>query len=238
MMALMIRPLAALLAFLACVAPATAQQRNVPVTDFDRIEVEGPFQVRLVRGNVTRATVAGPRRSIDAVSIETQGQTLRIRRNPNVWGGYPGGRAEAPAIVTLTTRNLRSARVIGAGSLEIESARGMRLDLSLEGSGRVRAVDVQVDRLSVGLRGAGMLSLAGAAETFNADIQGAGTLDAEALAAGTATVSAATTGTVSLTAQREATITAAGLGNVDVSGTAPCTIRGPAAGNVRCASAR
>lgn len=231
----MLRLLIAALALVA--APAAAQERTIPITDFDRIVVEGPFEVRLVRGNVTRATVSGARSSQDAISLDMQGQTLRIRRNPNVWGSARGAPA-APARVTLSTRSLRAARVIGAGSLSIDGISGQRLDLALEGSGRISGSALQIDQLSAGLRGTGIISLAGAAARLTADIQGAGAFDARSLRVENATLGAATSGSVALTVQRTATVTASGVGEVEVDGPAACTVSGRSAGNVRCRTAR
>ena len=230
--------LALLLALLAAAQPASAQERIVPIPDFDRIVVEGPFEVQLTRGNVTRAAVTGSRQSVGAVTVEVQGQTLRIRRNPgNAWGGAPGERS-APARVTLTTRVVRSARVIGAGSLAITGMRGQVLDLALDGSGRIEAAGLEVDRLTVGLRGSGSMALVGTAARINADIQGAGSFEGQGLVVQDATVNAATTGAVALTVRRTATISASGLGEVEIAGTPACTVRGLRAGDVRCGAGR
>lgn len=229
----MLRLAAFAIAVTGAVAPAAADERTVPVTDFDRIVIEGPYAVQLVRDNVTRAVVTGPRRSLEAVSVEVQGRTLRIRRNPNNWGGHPG-QGSGPPLVTVSGRELRSVRIVGAGSLDLNGARGMRLELSVEGSGRIAAADIAVDRLSAGVRGSGEIRLAGRAEVFTADVQGSGTLQAEALQVQDVTLTAATAGAIQLTADREATITANGLGSIAIAGTAACTIRGLNAANVAC----
>jgi hypothetical protein len=225
------------LALLLASAPAAAEERNLPIADFDRIVVEGPFTVRLSRANTTRAVVSGARGSVDGVTVEVQGQTLRVRRNPSAWGGNPGVRA-APAEVTLSGRVLRSARLVGTGSLDIQGVEGQRLDLSVEGSGRIRAAGLRVDRVAAGLRGAGSIILAGAAEQLSAEIHGGGAFDARALQVEDATVTAATTGAVVLNVRRTVTVAASGLGAVEVEGPAACTLRGPTASNVRCRVAR
>lgn len=229
----MIRLLFIFAALCALAFPAGAADRRFAVADFDRVVVEGPFAVRLTIGSPSSAVASGSPQALDAVSVEVQGTTLRVRRNNNAWTATPG-RAPPPAIVTLTTRNLRSARVIGAGSLDLAGPRGLRIELAVEGSGRLAATGIAADTLSLALRGAGALTVAGTAGVLTADVQGSGSLDGAALTAQTATLAAATTGTVALDVRRTATITASGLGAITVAGSPACTVRGPAAGIVRC----
>jgi hypothetical protein len=233
----MTRSVIAFILLLASAAPATAAERRYSVTDFDRIVVEGPYIVRLGVGRSTSAVASGSQAALDRVSVDVSGQTLRIRRNRSSWGGAPGSQ-EGPLTIELVTRNLRSARLIGPASLDIDRAAGLRVDLIVEGSGRLRAFNVAADNLSLGLAGAGRLEIAGTAEVLNADIQGSGDVEASALRAGTATVTVGTTGEVALQVERTATVNAYGVGTVTVAGAAACTVRGPSADLVRCGALR
>src|SRR6185295_3276925 len=127
----------ALLSLAAFAAPASAEDRRYAVGDFDRLIVEGPYRVHLVTGRASAASAQGRRDALDRVTIDVQGQILRIRRNLNAWGGAPGA---DPGTVTieLATRSLRSARLIGPARLHLEGARGLNLELSVEGSGNLR----------------------------------------------------------------------------------------------------
>jgi hypothetical protein len=226
-------PLTALL----LASPAQAADRRYAIADFDRVVVEGPYTVRLTVGAPSTAIASGSPQALDAVTVEVQGMTLRIRRNRNAWSASPG-RTPEPAVITLTTRNLRAARVIGSGSLDLSGARGLRVDLSVDGSGRLGAAAVQADALSVGLRGSGSITLAGRAATFTADIQGSGSLAGTGLTAENATIAATSSGEIALTVRRSATVTANGLGSVVIAGEPACTLRGPGASEVRCGRAR
>jgi len=234
MMVLMLRFLLALALF---ATPASAQQRRYAVADFERVVVEGPFAVTLTVGPPSSVVGTGSAQALERVTVDVQGTTLRIRPNRSAWGGTPG-QAPAPATIALTARNLRSARIIGGGRLAVNSARGLRVDLVVEGNGQLVATGLNADALTLGLRGAGSISAAGEAKAVAADIQGNGSLDAGALKSQTVTLFAATTGDISLTARRSATVTANGLGRVDIAGTRACTLRGPGAGAVRCGPAR
>src|SRR5687767_10418798 len=213
----MTRSLTAFACLLASAAPAAAAERRYSVTDFDRIVVEGPYIVRLSVGRATSATASGSQAALDRVSIDVSGQTLRIRRNRSSWGGNPGAQ-EGPLTIEVVTRNLRSARLIGPASLDIDRVAGLRVDLIVEGSGRLRAANVAADNLSLGLAGSGRLEIAGTAEILNADIQGTGDVEASQLRADNATIVSGTTGEVALQVARTATVNAYGLGNVTVAG--------------------
>lgn len=227
--------LAAVIGLVALAAPASAAERRYSVTDFDRVTVEGPYVVRLVTGRPTSAMARGPQGSIEQVAIDTTGQTLRIRPNRSGWTGTPGAQ-QGVVEITLSTRTLRSARVIGAGRLDIEGAQGLRIDLGLEGSGRLAVTNVRADNLYLALRGAGRLEISGRAESAYADILGSGDLDGTALASENATLTTGTSGTVSLGVSRSAQVTANGVGEVTILGRPACTVRGPSAGQVRCGS--
>jgi hypothetical protein len=226
-----------LIAILAFAAPVQAADRRYPVADFDRVVVEGPYTVRIAVGRSSSAVASGSPQAIDAVSVEVQGMTLRVRRNPNAWGASPG-RAPGPAVIILSTRNLRAARVVGSGNVVLSGARGLRVDLSVDGSGSLSATDVQGDVLSIGVRGAGSITLQGRAGTVTATIQGTGSLAATAFAAENATVAASTSGNVAMTVRRSANVTANGLGSVVIAGNPACTVSGPGAGEVRCGRPR
>jgi hypothetical protein len=218
-------------------APAAAAERRYSVTDFDRVVVEGPFQVTVATGRPSSAAATGSAEALDRVSVEVQGRTLRIRPNRSAWGGYPGS-AAGPVTLALATREIRGASVHGAGSLAVGRIAGLRLDLHVEGSGRIAAPDVSADTLVVGLIGSGRIEVAGRAGDLRADVHGWADLEASGLAAQAATIVTDSAGRVAANAARQATVTASGIGEVEIAGAAACTLRGLSAGRVRCGNGR
>jgi len=229
----MTRLLLAAFALAAIAAPAAAEDRRYAVGDFDRVVVEGPYVVHLVTGRASAATAQGRRDALDRVSVDVQGQTLRIRRNRNAWGGAPGA---DPGTVTiaLATRSLRSARLIGPARLDLQGGRGLAVELSVEGSGDLRAAGVDADRLSLALLGSGRLEIAGAARMVSGNFQGTGDIAAAGLRAGQAAIVTTTSGAVAVTVNGPASVTANGLGTVRILGRPVCTIGGVAADQVQC----
>jgi hypothetical protein len=233
MVVTMTRSAATLLLLLAAAAPAAAAERRYSVTDFDRVQVDGPYQVTLATGLSSGATAKGSTAALDRISVEVQGRTLRIRRNRSAWGGYPGDNI-GPVAVALTTRELRTAAVSGSGSLAVDRVRGLRIDLSLTGSGRLAVSGVEADNLLVGLLGSGTIVLAGKARQLSAAIRGSGDFDGRALLADDARITADTAGAIAVGVRRSAKVEAIGTGEVEVIGSPACTLSGPGADSVRC----
>jgi hypothetical protein len=233
----MIRPLLALAAFSSIAAPAGAQDRHFQVADFDRVIVEGPYAVHLVTGRPSAALGRGPREALDRLSVDVQGMTLRIRRSRTAWVGEAGSRASGTVTLELATRTLRSARLIGPARLDVEGMRGPNIELSVEGSGTLRATRLDADSLSLALLGSGSIAVAGAARTLAGNFQGTGELAAAGLVAHNATIASNTSGAVALTVNGPATVANLGLGTIRIYGRAVCATTGVSADQVRCGGA-
>lgn len=223
------------LALLALPQAAAPAERRYAVTDFDRVLVEGPVAVELVTGRPSSAAAYGAQNALDRVTVDVQGTTLRVRPNRSAWGAAAQGR-QAPVRVRLATRSLRSARVLGSGSLTLTGARALGLDLGVDGAGQLEASGLTVDTLSLSLSGNGRMDLAGTAAQVRARLQGSGAIDAEALRARGLQLYSDGSGRVAMTVHGPATVAASGLGKVDLSGRPSCTLTGPGAAQVRCAS--
>ena len=225
------------IALLALAAAAPAAERTYSITDFDRVQVDGPYRVTLTTGRSSSARAEGSPEALEHIAVDVQGGTLRVRRNRSAWGAPPAG-GIGPVLITLTSRDLRNAAVVGSGSLEIDRARGLRVDLSVSGSGRLTVGAVEADNLMVGLLGGGRITLAGRAKQLKATIQGSGDLAAAALSADDAQIASDTAGNVAVTVARTAKVTATGAGDVEILGSPTCTVQAKGSGQVLCASAR
>lgn len=221
----------AVLALLA--SPAAAAERRYTITDFDRIQVEGPFEVTLTTGKGPSASATGDTQALERVSVEVQSRTLKIKPNRSAWGGYPGQQSGAVRLA-VSTHDLRGATLIGSGSLAIDKAKAMKFDAALSGSGRIGIGRIEADVLTLGLIGAGKLTLGGKVKTVRATISGSGDLEAASLQSEDAEINADTSGTVALGVRRGAKITSTGAGEVAIGGTPACTVVNRGAGTVAC----
>lgn len=214
-------------------APASAAERRYTVTDFDRIQVDGPFQVTLATGRPSSAMVSGSNAAVERVSIDVQGRTLRVRANRSAWGGYPGEGA-GPVRILLSTQALRSASLAGSGRLSIDKARTMQFDASVSGSGQIDIGAIEADRLALALLGSGKIMVGGKAKSLRAAIQGAGDLQAEGLSVEDAQIDASTSGSIAVAVRRAARVTSTGQGDMTIIGSPACTVKSTGSGLVLC----
>ena len=207
----------------ATASPAVAAERSFSVTSFDRVRVEGPFAVRLVTGKAPFARASGSPQGLDGVAVEINGKTLVIRPNRSSWGGYPG-QQRGPVEISVGTHELNSAVLNGSGSLAINTVRGLAFDLTIQGAGTATIDEVNVDRLTTGIAGAGSARLAGKALKFTAVVRGTSSLDAGGLQVKDLKVGAEGPTVVRAVATNSADVTARGLAAVTLGGDPPCKV--------------
>ena len=78
-------------AALLAAAPADAATRNFTITGFDRIRVDGPFQVKLTTSVAPLPGRRGSQAALDALSIDgRRAGPWSIRPSASGWSGYAG----------------------------------------------------------------------------------------------------------------------------------------------------
>lgn len=225
------RPL--LLLALLLPALAGAAERRHSITGFDRVRVNGPFEVSHAPGSAA-ALVGGDARAIERVEVRVDGSTLTIRMGNGAWGERREAGPTAPITVALTSPTLTGASVLGGGRMRVARVKGARLDLLAGGASEIAVADVQVDQLSAALTGAGSVTLAGRAGRARLATDGPGRIDAGALRADELTVLVNGTGETRAQARYAANIVNVGLGTITIAGRPKCTVKAPAGGVVRC----
>ena len=218
-------PLLLMLLVLLRAAPAHADERRYMMAGFDRIRIDGPFEVTVVPGTSAGAIASGERRALDSVDVRVQGTTLIVSASLNAWGGYPGAARSIPR-VTVTAASLRSATMIGGGRLTIDRMRGARIDLALTGAGTLVVTDAQADRIDATLLGTGQITIGGRALQGRFQSNGAGAIDARAMQVGALSVTWQSAGDGRFFARNTAAIVAAGQGAITVDGAPACTVSG------------
>ena len=206
-------------------APAAATERTYSVTSFDRIRIDGPYQVSLKTNVAPFAKASGAQASLDGVSIKVEGRTLIVRSDTSGgWGGYPG-EGRGPVTITLGTHDLATAWVNGAGALNVDKVKGLNFELAIQGSGVAKIDEVNVDQLRLGLSGSASTRLAGKALKLTATVRGTSTLDGEGLAVRDAVIGAEGPSTVKAVVSGTAKVDALGLASVTLAGSPSCTVK-------------
>ena len=219
------RLLAFVLAAAAIASPAAAAQRNFTVTDFNRIRVDGPYRVKLSVGVAPFARADGPAAALDGVSVEVQGQTLVIRKNPSSWGSGYTGQSAGPLEITVGTHDLTTVWLNGAGAVAIDKAKAMTFDLSVQGSGSIAIGHLQADRLRAGLSGTGSVVISGSAAMVTTVVHGTSSFDGTGLTSKDVTIGADGSSIVKLVATNTANVDTEGTATVELGGRPSCTVR-------------
>lgn len=229
----------ALLFSLLLATPAVAAERTIGTGSFERLRVEGPFDVRVAAGS-PGARLSGDRDAIDAVDLRVEGGTMIVRGGVNAWGERRAGRGadDGPIVVTLSTPALVSATSNGGAVVAIAAMRGDRIDLAVTGSGTMKLDDATAADLNATVIGTGTIAVAGRTARARLLANGPGGIDAARLDAGDAVVRLEGVGAVRARARYTAQVSNAGLGTVEVAGPAKCVVRGQSAGPIRCEGPR
>lgn len=225
----------ALACFVLIAAPAAAAERTVAVTNFERVRVDGPFEVQVTTRATPRATVSGDARALDRVEVRVDGGTLIVRAATGGWGERPVARGVPAPVIRVQTRDIRSAGVVGGGKLSIVGpVAADRVDLTVTGSGTLSAPGITAGLLTATLIGTGQVSLGGTARTVRVVANGAGDIAARGLTGGDVSVRTEGTSSVAVTARFTATANSTGFGPIEILGNPECKGKAQAGGPITC----
>jgi Putative auto-transporter adhesin, head GIN domain len=207
------RRLAALLALI-LIAPApqaAPESRLYAPGSFDRLDVEGSAEIRLVQGERDQVLVIGGDEVQQALEIRHTGNRLRISPGGN-WKFWNSARP----VIEVQMR--QPAHLVLSGSSDLHApglVKGDQLTISISGSGLARFDDLKVGRLRFDISGAGDGQLNGQADTLLLSVSGKGRVQAEQLQAKAATVSISGVGNASLWVTDSLHVNISGVGNVE-----------------------
>lgn len=219
---------------IALAVPAVATDRIVGIGSFDRLRVDGPFEVAVATGSPS-ARLGGESDAIQDIDVRLDGSTLTVRRR--AVGGEPAA-STRPIRIALATPSLASVASTAGASIAVARLRGPRVELSVAGAGAIAAAAVDAPDVSVVVAGAGRVTLAGRAQRARLVKNGEGMIDASALDAGDLLVSTNGIGAVTARARYTAQVGNAGTGQVTIAGTPRCVVRPANGGPVACGKAR
>ncbi|MET3824668.1 hypothetical protein ABIC16_000361 [Sphingomonas sp. PvP055] len=229
-----IRLLALLLLF-SPVAGLAAPGRSYVVTDFDRVRIDGPFDVALTTRAPPSAHADGSADASDALDIRVEGRTLVVRAGSRGWAEVPRRGGAQPLVLRLGVPMLRGATVVGGGRLVVAGPfRAQRVDLQVTGSGSIAAPALDADEVTATLLGSGAMTLGGRGGRVRLLTSGTGGIDAAALRSDALTVRLDGSGTITATARYTADATSTGLGAVTIYGKPTCRVSRAASGPIRC----
>jgi len=205
--------------------------RNYEVGNFSKIEVAGPYEVKVVTGGAPAVSARGGENLLNETEVVVDGDMLKIKpkKHKGVRWNWNNGTAE----FTVNVGALRAASIAGSGGIVVDRVSG-DFDADVAGSGDLRLPAVAGGKVKLAIAGSGDVMAAGNAEAVDISIAGSGDIDAKGLVSRTADVSIAGSGGVSAHATETADVTIMGSGDVQLTGGAKCKVSKMGAGNVHC----
>jgi len=201
-------------------------RKPLTVPAFTGIEVDGSLNVVVRKGPVQQVEVEGQPELVDLMELNVSGGVWEI-------GTSKGYRTDRPFTVFITVPVLDHIRIDGSGDVDAQDVFGAgKTVLASNGSGDLKALNLNEQRLIVHVAGSGNAELSGTAANLDAQVQGSGNIAAPALSAGKATIIIQGSGDVTLTAIEQLNATVEGSGNVRYGGKPLVTTRIQGSGTV------
>ncbi len=150
--------------------------RSLKTSDYNSINVRGSMEVTLVKGQEGNISVEAEENVQDYVLIESNGGVLTVGFKNNT------SLLNVKKIkVTIPFEDLSEINVSGSSTVVSQSVvDANKLIIGLKGSGNI-TLNVKATKLDIDLGGSGKIELMGSAKDFKIDSKGSGKLDAEYL---------------------------------------------------------
>lgn len=210
-------------------------KRSYPVGSFDRIEVAGPFDVRVRTGGAPGVAARGPEKLIERMVVEVKDDRLIIRPAEDRTGFSWGSNIRGKAIVDVSATALKAAAIAGSGDIKVDTVSGADFEGKVAGSGDLEVDSIRVETLKLGIAGSGDIrARSGEARSADYAIAGSGDIDVSGVAVDTAKVSIAGSGNIKGRASSAAEVKIMGSGDVELTGGARCSVKKVGSGSARC----
>lgn len=207
--------------------------RSFALADFTGVEVTGPDDVTIRRGDRFSITATGPEAELDELEIELKGDRLAIGRKRANFG--MGSRSHKGVKIAVTLPQLTAVRLTGSGEVDADTIEGDAIEAILTGSGDLTLARFAGKQAKISLSGSGDVQIGeGAVAKGDYSITGSGDIDAAGLTAADAEVSITGSGNVDTAATGTAKIRILGSGNATLTGGANCSTSKLGSGGARC----
>jgi hypothetical protein len=214
-------------------APSTAAEKRYAISDFDHVQVFGPFNVVIQTGRATSVTASGDVAALDVISVNSSSGVLTVKTLTKARSSWKDQPHKAAKIVIILPK-LAGLRLLGGGSIIAAEMRGITTNITLNGSGQISVTKLASDNATVRLNGAGRITVSGTAKNLDAIVNGSGDLDATQLMASDLKIASSTSGRITARALRTADVKQNGAGEVRIIGKPSCLVENLGAGSASC----
>ena len=156
----------------------TIHTRHQKIQSFNSIEVLGPFEVTLKRGDHHSVTIVGETNLIPHVEVDVNGNKLVLRTSNNK---RLYSKTQEPIQIAVTAIEISKIYVVGSGKIASSTPLfSNNLFLELIGSGEIQ-FPVEGQKIAVHITGSGRVQLKGNCKTLKGKIIGSRHLQSKEL---------------------------------------------------------
>lgn len=186
---------------------------NRSLSDYDKIDVAGSFDVILAKGNEGAISINADENLMEYIETEVENNHLKIQPKK----GYQL-KSTKTIVITVSFETIDTISLAGSGIVRsVDELNSSGLNLNLAGSGEIN-LPVSTKNLTSHIAGSGDIKLFGNADVFRSEIAGSGNLEGDDLKATVSHINIAGSGNVKIHAVSEIHANIAGSGNVIYSG--------------------
>lgn len=215
------------MALLLCTLGAAAQQKSEVIKgngaiskesrkpgSFTKIIAKGPFEVRLMSGEVGEVNVEADKNIIDLVTTTVENNTLTVApKEGTLFKSSKGNKV----IVRVSAKGIEDIALSGSGTITSKTAIKSDLAISVEGSGNVD-IEIESGLANATISGSGDIKIKGKTQNFTCQVTGSGSILAEGLDASTVNVTITGSGDARVYTKQVLTGRIVGSGNVAYAG--------------------
>lgn len=206
--------------------------RSFAVSDFDRVELQGPDDAEVRIGDQFAVRAEGSPAILETLEIEVEEGRLEIGRQDDIDYRDPRYRGSARIFVTMPV--VRGAAVAGSGDMTVEAGEGEEFSAAIAGSGDLAIGTVTATTGSFAISGSGDLSAAGTARDLETAIAGSGSMELADLRAETMRAAIQGSGEIDAYVTGRVEASFAGSGEVQARGGASCQSTSIGSGRLVC----
>jgi autotransporter translocation and assembly factor TamB len=186
---------------------------NRSLSDYDKIDVAGPFEVILIKGNEGAISIKADENLMEYIETEVKNDHLKIQLEK----GYHL-RSTKNIVITVAVETIDAISLAGSGNVSsADVLNAADLNLNLAGSGEIN-LPVSTKNLTSNIAGSGNIKLSGNSDVFRCEIAGSGNLEGDDLKATASHINIAGSGNVKIHAISEIHAQIVGSGNVIYTG--------------------